>query len=98
MKRGGRFSLHAGANIELNALNYDDWVGLPAYRAYAGLDLDLSPSVKILGEVFYDPNFRNIITEDRGLGVDFGIVWALTKNFRLLVHTQPYILGLYWRF
>ena len=30
MKRGGRFSLHAGANIELNALNYEDWVGLPA--------------------------------------------------------------------
>lgn len=98
MQKGGRFSLHAGANIEINKFNANDWGAMPTYRVYAGTDLDLSPSIKILGEIFYDPNFRNYLTNDTGMGVDFGIVWAITKNFRLLVHTQPYILGLYWRF
>ncbi|MEE2959887.1 MAG: hypothetical protein VYA34_04020 [Myxococcota bacterium] len=98
LQRGGRFGLHAGAQIEYNSFNFRKWTSFPTYRFHLGFDLDLSKYFKILGEVFYDPDFRNHITGAKGMGIDFGIMIAATDRFRVLFHLQPYFLGLYWRF
>ena len=98
LQRGGRFGLHTGAQIEYNAFNFRKWTAFPAYRFHLGFDLDLSKYFKILGEVFYDPDYRNNITDARGIGIDFGIMIAATDSFRVLFHLQPYFLGIYWRF
>jgi hypothetical protein len=99
MKRGGRFSFHNGVILEVNHIIKDkSWLDFPTFRVYSGLDMDVSKKFKVLAEVFYDPSFYNVIVSQEKIGVDFGILWAITESFRLLFHIQPYFVGLYWRF
>jgi hypothetical protein len=99
MKRGGRVSFHNGIILEANHLLKDEsWITRPTFRVYSGFDMDVSKKFKILAEIFYDPSFYNDIVNQKRLGIDFGVLWAITKSFRLLLHVQPYIVGLYWRF
>ncbi|MBC60918.1 MAG: hypothetical protein CMP11_00525 [Zetaproteobacteria bacterium] len=99
LDRGGRFGYHLGGILQYNHITYKKgWLNRPSGRLYIGSDLDLSRDFKILGEIIYDPDFLNIITQQSEVGVDFGFLYALNDNFRLLVHIQPYVFGIYWRF
>ena len=101
LERGGRLGLHLGGQFELNSFNFDelDNPNRQSYRFHFGFDIDLSRRFKLLGEMYYDPDRdNNIITGDDGpVGVDFGLMFAFTQNFRMQFHLQPYFLGLYWR-
>ena len=94
----GRISWHLGFRGELNNFNSEEYGKFASYRAYTGFDVDLNRRVKLLGEIFYDPDFLNVLTDEQYIGADFGVMFALSENFRFLVHTQPYFVGLYWRF
>ena len=101
LDRGGRLGVHLGGQFELNSFNIDelDNPKRQSYRLHLAFDIDLSRRFKLLGEVFYDKDrVRSMWTEEEGpVGIDFGLMYAFTQNFRLQVHIQPYIIGLYWR-
>jgi small nuclear ribonucleoprotein (snRNP)-like protein len=94
----GRISWHAGFRGELNHFNIKDYGELFSYRLYNGFDVDLNRQIKLIGEVFYDPDFENYLTQEKYWGADIGVMFALSENFRFLLHTHPYFVGLYWRF
>jgi RNase P/RNase MRP subunit p29 len=94
----GRISWHAGLRAELNNFNVKDYGEFFSYRLYNGFDVDLNRRIKLIGEVFYDPDFRNYMTDEKYWGADMGVMFAMSENFRFLLHTHPYFVGLYWRF
>ena len=49
----GRISQTIGGNFQY--VNTDE--PLMFYRAYYGLDIDITPKVKMISEIFYDPNY-----------------------------------------
>ena len=65
---------------------------------YNGFDVDLNRRIKLIGEIFYDPDFQNYMTDEKYWGADMGVMFAMSENFRFLLHTHPYFVGLYWRF
>ena len=101
LERGGRLGLHLGGQFELNSFNVEelDNPKRQSYRFHFGFDIDLSRRFKLLGEMFYDVDrVNNVITGGDGpVGVDFGLMFAFTQNFRMQIHLQPWFLGLYWR-
>jgi hypothetical protein len=98
-ERGGRVNYHLGMFLNVNhMLKYKTWLQMPTYKVYAGFDVDMSRSFKLLGEIFYDPNYAFLFSAQDELGVDFGILWSYSETFRILVHLKPYFLGFYWRF
>ena len=99
LKRGGGFNYHIGGQLEANSITPKiHWFKRPSYRVFTGFDLDASRKLKILGEVFYDPDYWNWITSAPNVGVDFGLMFAFSDSFRFMLHIQPYIVGFYWRF
>lgn len=99
MSRGGRFSWHQGIFFKTNTLlsKINKWGEYPSYRVYTGFDIDLSRKFKLLGEVFYDPDYYNWRISTKGVGVDFGIMYAFSETFRFLIHLDLPIIGFYWR-
>ena len=98
-ERGGKVNYHLGLFLNVNhMLKYKTWLQMPTYKVYAGFDVDLSRSFKLLGEIFYDPNYAFLFSAQDELAVDFGILWSYSETFRILVHLKPYFLGFYWRF
>ena len=100
LNRGGRLGLHLGAQLELNSFNFDelDEEKRRSHRFHLGFDIDLSRRFKLLGEIFHDVDRENNwVTDDGPVGVDFGLMYAFTKNFRIQVHIQPMLVGFYWR-
>jgi hypothetical protein len=49
----GRVSHTLGGNVQLVQMDETKYF----YRAYYGLDVDISPKLKMISEVFYDPNY-----------------------------------------
>ncbi len=98
LDRGGRFGWHSGVRLSMDQLNYQNWVADPTYRVYSAFDLDLNSRFKLLGEVFYDPNYKAIFTNVEDIGLDFGMMYAFTPDFRVLVHLEGPFIGLFWRF
>ena len=94
----GRISWHAGLRGELNSVNVSNYSQLFSYRFYNGFDVDLNRRIKLLGELFYDPDYRNEVTKEKFWGTDIGVMFAISESFRFLVHTQAPFFGLYWRF
>jgi len=94
----GRISWHMGFRGELNKVNVSNYSELFSYRFYNGFDVDLNRRIKLIGEVFYDPDYQNVVTRENFWGTDVGVMFALSENFRFLLHTQPYFIGVYWRF
>ena len=45
-----------------------------------------------------DPNYEFSLSQQKEVGVYFGVLWSYNSNFRILLHLQPYVLGFYWRF
>jgi len=98
LDRGGRFGWHNGVKLSIDSANYNNWTADPTYRVYSAFDLDLNHKFKLLGEVFYDPNYKALFTEVEDIGLDFGMLYAFTPDFRVLVHLEGPFLGLFWRF
>jgi hypothetical protein len=98
LQRGGRFGWHNGVKLSMDALNYNNWTADPTYRVYSAFDLDLNHKFKLLGEIFYDPNYKAIFTDVEDIGLDFGMMYAFTPDFRVLIHLEGPFLGLFWRF
>jgi len=124
----GRISNTVGAVIQVPI---NEGYEMP-YRVYWGVDLDLTPQLKIIWETFYDPFFldlnhresndycegpfecfagsyaaktsiENPIKKDdfnsiRPIHFDIGFIYAVNENFRIGIHTQPYIIAFYWKF
>ena len=55
----GRISNTVGVLVQI-PLNHDTY----PYRIYWGLDVDITPQLKMLGEVFYDPFFLDIVNRE----------------------------------
>jgi hypothetical protein len=53
----GRTSHTLGGNIQYVTL---DGTQKTFYRAYYGLDVDINPKLKMIGEIFYDPNYLEL--------------------------------------
>ena len=98
LDRGGRFGWHNGVRLSVDQMNYQNWTADPTYRVYSAFDLDLNNRFKLLGEVFYDPNYKAIFTNVEDIGLDFGMMYAFTNDFRVLVHLEGPFVGLFWRF
>ena len=101
MDRGGRMSLHFGGIVEMNALHTQEdwkWTDRPSFRLYGAFDLDVSRDFKILGELFYDPDYFSITRNHPKVGVDVGLMWAYSETLRFLVHLDIPFVGIYWRF
>jgi hypothetical protein len=104
LMRGGALALHGGAAIGLHAAHVDaegglgsGWLALPAWRVFAGVEVDLSRSVRLLASVRYDPDHWNALARTPALGVDTGVQIRLSGNLALQVHVQPGFVGLFWR-
>ena len=70
----------------------------PSFRLYGAFDLDVSRDFKILGELFYDPDYFSITRDHPKVGVDVGLMWAYSETLRFLVHLDVPFVGIYWRF
>ncbi len=53
----GRISHTFGGDIQYFEFNEKDYL---LYRAYYGLDVDVNSKLKMIGEIFYDPNYLEI--------------------------------------
>lgn len=90
---GGNFK-HAFYDIPLNF-----------YRIYYGLDVDITSNVKMVSEVFYDPNYTEFwkmmnydeSTENNPIHFDFGFIYAINESFRFGLHFQQPWLAFYWK-
>ncbi|MBL90440.1 MAG: hypothetical protein CMH56_01320 [Myxococcales bacterium] len=98
LDRGGRFGWHNGLKLSVDTRNYDNWAADPTYRVYSAFDLDLNPKIKLLGEVFFDPNYKSLFTDLEDVGLDVGMMYAFTTNFRVMFHLDAPFIGLFWRF
>lgn len=99
-RTGGRLGLTAGGQVGTNQLVVQEnkvTEQLP-WRIWAGMDMDLTPRVKLMLVAWYDPDAYNYLTGDTGAGADVGFMFAATRTFRLQLHIQPLILGFFWRF
>jgi len=56
----GRISHTLGGNLQYITLNDDPTI---LYRAYYGLDVDINSKLKMIGELFYDPNYLELWQE-----------------------------------
>ena len=52
----GRISHTLGGHIQYATLD----TTIVLYRAYYGLDVDINPKLKMIGEIFYDPYFLEL--------------------------------------
>lgn len=92
-----QLNLHVGGHLEVNHIAWEKaWFNRPSFRLYSGLDVELSKTLSILGEFFYDPDYYNWLTNKSTIGLDLGIMYAYTPNFNVLFHLQPYFLGFSW--
>ena len=98
LNRGGRFGWHNGVRLSIDSLNYADWGLTPPIGFTALLISNLNPRFKFLGEVFYDPHYQALLTDLEQIGIDFGMMYAFTQDFRVMVHLEAPFLGLFWRF
>jgi len=57
----GRVSNTAGALVQIPVSNGYEW----PYRIFWGTDVDITPQLKMVGEVFYDPFFLDLNHRDR---------------------------------
>jgi hypothetical protein len=53
----GRISHTLGGNIQFISSDDENRV---LYRAYYGLDVDINSKLKMIGELFYDPNYLEL--------------------------------------
>ena len=56
----GRISHTLGGNLQYITLNDEPTI---FYRAYYGLDVDINSKLKMIGELFYDPNYLELWQE-----------------------------------
>ena len=92
-----QLNLHVGGHLEINHIAWEKaWFNRPSFRIYSGLDIELSKTLSIIGELFYDPDYYNWLTNKSALGLDVGILYAYTDNFNVLFHLQPYFIGFSW--
>ncbi|MCB9740438.1 MAG: hypothetical protein H6747_14340 [Deltaproteobacteria bacterium] len=92
--------LHGGASLGLSAVHLQGdagWGALPAWRLFAGVDIDLSERVRLLASVRYDPDHWNALTRTPALGVDTGVQIRISGSFALQVHAQPGFIGVGWQ-
>ena len=57
----GRVSNTAGVMVQAPVIKSYDWL----YRIFWGTDVDITPQLKMVGEVFYDPFFIDLNHRDR---------------------------------
>ena len=89
-----QLNLHFGGHLEINPLAWEKgWLKRPSFRIHSGLEIAVSQTISILGELFYDPDYYNWLTNKSKVGLDFGIRYAYTPNIHFLFHLQPYFIG-----
>ena len=67
----GRISNTVGALVQI-PLNHETY----PYRIYWGLDVDITPQLKMIGEAFYDPFFLDLNQRSGSSGPPFGDNWT----------------------
>ena len=66
----GRVSNTAGVMVQIPVTQAYEW----PYRIFWGTDVDITPQLKMVGEVFYDPFFIDLNHRDRD---DCEFIWCL---------------------
>ena len=93
----GRWGYHAGASVVLHKIK-----SMP--RAWFAVENDISSRFKILGQVYLDldqPSYRERNKKEsygNPINFDFGFVYAYSKNLRIGIHFEPYIILFYYKF
>ena len=64
----GRISSTIGALVQIPLAHKDEY----PFRLFGSLDLDVTPQLKIIGEVFYDPFFIDLNNRQRDDDCGFG--------------------------
>lgn len=93
----GRIAYHIGASAVIHKSETYP-------RAWIAVENDVTEKFKILGQIYYDPfqpSYRERINNEKRknpFDVDLGFVYAYSKNFRIGIHYQPYIILFYYEF
>ena len=97
----GRFNTTIGAS----ATYYPDEDLAP--RFFAAIDIDVTRNIKVLGEIFYDEYYPELLDREDGLPMkspvhfDFGFLTnkiGLDDNFWIGLHFQQPFITFYWKF
>ena len=94
----GRTNYHSGARLTFYP---DEEIML---RAWFAVENDITDKLKVLGQIYYDPyepSYREMMDNTKSnipFDMDFGFIYAVSENFHLGIHYQPYILMFYYKF
>ena len=94
----GRTNYHSGARLTFYP---DEEIML---RAWFAVENDITDKLKVLGQIYYDPyepSYREMMDNTKSnipFDMDFGFIYAVSENFHLGIHYQPYIFMFYYKF